>query len=41
MTPRQAVRILMLSPIYLQLDLQSRMALVKEFCHLHQSLVTD
>ena len=41
MITREAVRILMLSPIYFQLDLQTRMALVKEFCHLHQQLMAQ
>lgn len=35
MTVREAVRILMMSPIYFQLDLETRMALVKEFCLIH------
>lgn len=39
MITREAVRILMLSPIYFQLDLQTRRDLVKEFCHLHQQLM--
>ncbi len=34
MTPRQAIRILMLSPIYFRLDLPARKVLVDEFCAL-------
>jgi hypothetical protein len=34
MTPRTAIRILMLSPIYFQLSLAQRRALVVEYCRL-------
>jgi hypothetical protein len=34
MTPRMAIRILMLSPIYFQLSLVQRKALVVEYCRL-------
>jgi hypothetical protein len=32
MTPREAIRILMLSPLYFRLDLEARKILVQEFC---------
>ncbi len=35
MTPRQAIRILMLSPIYFRLDLPARKILVDEFCAMY------
>lgn len=34
MTPRMAIRILMLSPIYFHLSLAQRKALVFEYCRL-------
>ena len=34
MNPRMAIRILMLSPIYFQLSLVNRRALVLEYCQL-------
>jgi hypothetical protein len=34
-TPREAIRILMLSPLYFRLDLEARKALIREFCLLH------
>lgn len=34
MSPRMAIRILMLSPIYFQLSLANRRALVLEYCQL-------
>lgn len=39
MITREAIHILMLSPIYFQLDLKTRRDLVKEFCQLHQQLM--
>jgi hypothetical protein len=41
MTVREAVRILMMSPIYFQLDLETRMEMVKEFCRIHQPATAD
>ena len=38
MTPRQAIRVLMLSPIYFRLDVAARRKLVKEFCALYDAL---
>lgn len=35
MTHRQAIRILMLSPIYFRLDLVARRNLIKEFCAIY------
>jgi len=32
MTPRRAVSILMLSPVYFKMTLHARLALVREFC---------
>jgi len=32
MTPKQAVSILMLSPVYFRLTLHARLVLVREFC---------
>lgn len=32
MTPREAIRILMLSPLYFRLELEARKALIQEFC---------
>lgn len=32
MTPQQALKILMLSPLYFKLGLSERMELVKEYC---------
>ncbi|MEW6221079.1 MAG: hypothetical protein AB1634_16315 [Thermodesulfobacteriota bacterium] len=34
MTPREAIRVLMLSPIYFRLKLPARKVLVQEFCQL-------
>lgn len=34
MSPRQAIRILMLSPIYFRLSLAQRWRLVREYCQL-------
>jgi len=38
MTPRQAIRVLMLSPIYFRLDVAARRKLVYEFCALYDGL---
>jgi hypothetical protein len=38
MTPRQAIRVLMLSPIYFRLDVAARRKLVYEFCALYEGL---
>jgi hypothetical protein len=35
MTPREAIKILILSPLYFQLDLEARKILIQEFCLLH------
>ena len=35
MTPKEAIRVLMLSPFYYKLDLSSRMLLVREFCAIY------
>jgi hypothetical protein len=35
MTPREAIKILMLSPLYFRLDLEARKVLVQEFCSLY------
>lgn len=39
MSPREAIKILMLSPLYFKLDLDVRNKLVKEFCLLHTETV--
>lgn len=39
MTPREAIKILMLSPMYFRMDIRARRALVKEFCSLYQGLI--
>jgi hypothetical protein len=36
MTPREAIRILMLSPFYFRLEIPCRKQLVKEFCKLFE-----
>ena len=33
MSPREAIRILMLSPVYFRLHLSQRWQLVREYCH--------
>jgi len=38
MSPREAIRILMLSPIYFRLSLTQRLALVREYCQTMGSL---
>ncbi len=35
MTPQEAIRILMLSPLYFELKLRERLCLIKEFCEIH------
>ncbi len=35
MTTQQAIRVLMLSPVYFRLDLAARRALIKEFCAMY------
>ncbi len=37
MSPREAIRILMLSPIYFRLSLAQRLELVREYCRLVES----
>ncbi|MBU0479781.1 MAG: hypothetical protein KKG47_01640 [Proteobacteria bacterium] len=32
---REAVKVLMLSPMYFRMDLKARMILVREFCEIH------
>jgi hypothetical protein len=39
MTPREAIRILMLSPLYFRLDLEARKILVQEFCSIYSESV--
>jgi hypothetical protein len=41
MTPRQAIRILMLSPIYFRLDPAQRKQLIKEYCDLFTQVVAE
>ena len=41
MTPRQAIRILMLSPIYFRLEPVQRMQLIKEYCDLFTQVVAE
>ena len=41
MTPRQAIRILMLSPIYFRLEPAERKQLVKEYCELFTQVVAE
>jgi hypothetical protein len=41
MTPRQAIRILMLSPIYFRLDPAQRKQLIKEYCELFTQVVAE
>jgi len=38
MTSREAIKVLMLSPFYFNLDLPARKALVKEFCAISRKL---
>ncbi len=35
MTPQEAIKVLMLSPLYFRLDLESRKQLIREFCALY------
>ena len=37
MSPREAIRILMLSPIYFRLSLPQRWRLVREYCRTYNS----
>lgn len=41
MTARQAIRILMLSPIYFRLDPAQRKQLIKEYCELFTQVVAE
>jgi len=41
MTPRQAIRILMLSPIYFRLEPAERKQLIKEYCELFTQVVAE
>ncbi len=41
MTPQEAIRILMLSPIYFRLDLPARKELIQEFCDLCTEIILD
>ncbi len=38
MTSREAIKVLMMSPFYFQLDLSARMVLVKEFCAISKKM---
>lgn len=38
MTARQAIRILMLSPIYFTMPPKERIELIKEYCELYEQL---
>ena len=37
MKPKDAIKILINSPIYFKLDLRARMKLIREFCKLHEA----
>ena len=39
MTTREAIKILIQSPMYFRLEVMDRLILVKEFCHNYASLV--
>ena len=41
MTPREAIQILMLSPIYFRLDPAERKQLIKEYCELFSQIVAE
>ncbi len=41
MTVREAVKILMLSPIYFRMNLKDRKKLINEFCSLHGKLISQ
>jgi hypothetical protein len=41
MTPREAIQILMLSPIYFRLEPAQRKQLVKEYCELFSRIVAE
>jgi len=41
MTPREAIQILMLSPIYFQLQPAERRQLVKEYCELFSQVAAE
>jgi hypothetical protein len=41
MTPREAIQILMLSPIYFQLGPAERRQLIKEYCELFTQVVAE
>lgn len=41
MTPREAVQILMLSPIYFRLEPAERKQLIKEYCELFSQIVAE
>jgi hypothetical protein len=41
MTPREAIQILMLSPIYFRLEPMQRKQLIKEYCELFSQIVAE
>lgn len=41
MTPREAIQILMLSPIYFRLEPAERKQLIKEYCELFSQVVAE
>ena len=41
MTPKEAIQILMLSPIYFRLEPAARKQLVKEYCELFSQVVAE
>lgn len=41
MTPRQAIQILMLSPIYFRLEPAQRKQLIKEYCELFSRVAAE
>jgi hypothetical protein len=41
MTPREAIQILMLSPIYFRLEPVQRKQLIKEYCELFSRIVAE
>lgn len=38
---REAIKILMLSPIYFRLNTKDRMSLINEFCRLHMGIAVN
>lgn len=41
MTPREAIQILMLSPIYFQLQPEERRQLIKEYCEIYSQVIAE